>query len=669
MHFPEDVTLLLSLVVCGLLCFLSLRQLRRRGKLPPGPTPLPVLGNILQLRGALLTSLLKIKETYGDVFTIYLGSRPVVVFCGYKMVKEVYVDRGDDFLARGDIAVVDSTYKNYGIAFTSDMTRWRELRRFSMSAMRDFGLGKTSIEVRIQEEAWCLIQELKKTNALLFDPHPFLNKASGNIIFSIMFGKRHDYDDAELLGVLDYISETMYIMSSRWGEVFQMFPRIMPLIPGKHQTLLSNMQKLLTFVKKRVDNNWKTLDPDNPRDYVDAFLIKIEKEKANPNSEYHLTNLVYSTLQIFFAGMETTSSTLVYALLILMKYPDVLDKVYEEIDQVIGRDRIPKLQDRNQMPFTEAVIHELQRFITLVPMGLARKTTRDVKLRGYIIPKGTNICPVIATVLKDPTCFPYPNEFNPKNFIDENGKFTKNDAFMPLSAGKRNCLGEALVRMEIFLFLVTILQNFTLQPEHPKERLDISPAVSGLEFQTDYLCRSPVSRLFLSEPFIRQISPELSLDPHPFLNKASGNIIFSIMFGKRHDYEDVELLDVLQNISEATYIFSSHWGEVFEMFPRIMPFIPGKHQKLLSIMQQLLSYVKKRVENNWKTLDSDNPRDYVDAFLIKIKKFNKHQNTKTGYRSHYGAAGTNFSYKDSINNLDTTTIHPTYIPSGLRHLN
>ncbi|KAM9323953.1 cytochrome P450 2A11-like [Gastrophryne carolinensis] len=132
-------------------------------------------------------------------------------------------------------------------------------------------------------------------------------------------------------------------------------------------------------------------------------------------------------------------------------------KVYEEIDRIIGRDRSPKLQDRNHMPFTEAVIHELQRFINL----------------------GTNICPVIGSVLKDPACSPYPNEFNPKNFLDENGKFAKNDAFMPLAAGKRICLGEALVRMETFLYIVTILQNFTLKLELPREDLDIIPAVSG----------------------------------------------------------------------------------------------------------------------------------------------------------------------------------------------
>nr|DBA20624.1 TPA: hypothetical protein GDO54_017384 [Pyxicephalus adspersus] len=448
---------------------MGLSLLWRRGKLPPGPTPLPLLGNILQLSGGdMVTSLVKMREKYGDVFTVYLGPRPVVVVCGYNAVKEIYIDRADDFIARGDISTFNTTYHNYGIAFTTDVDRWRELRRFSLSTLRDFGLGKKSLEDCIVEECHCLVTELKKS------------KVAGNVIFSIMFGHRHDYDDFELLDVLSTISETFHIISSGWGQMFEMFPTIMQFIPGKHQKILSNMQKLLSYVKKRIEKNKETLDPNYPGDYVDAFLNKMEKEKNNPKTEFNFENLVSSTLQIFFAGVETTGSTMTYALLILIKFPDVLGKVCEEIDRIIGRDRSPKMQDRNRMPFTDAVIHEMQRFIDLIPMGVARKTIRDVAFRGYSLPKNINIYPMLTTVLNDPACFLYPNEFNPKNFLDEKGNFKKNDGFMPLAAGKRNCMGESLARMEIFLLVVTILQNFVLKPELPREDLDLSPDVSGL---------------------------------------------------------------------------------------------------------------------------------------------------------------------------------------------
>ncbi|KAM5145954.1 cytochrome P450 2G1-like isoform 1-T1 [Mantella aurantiaca] len=480
MDLPAVMTVILTLVLSILILHLVVRIFLVHRRLPPGPTPLPLLGNILEFRGGnILNSMMKIREKYGDVFTIYLGSRPVVVVNGFTAVKEVYVDRGDDFLARGVVSTLDISYHNYGIMFTSDTDRWKELRRFSMSAMREFGMGKKSIEDSIIEESQCLVIELKKTKGSFLDPQQFFIKIAGNIIFSIMFGHRHDYEDSELLEIVTTMSETFHIISSRWGQVYEMFPRIMQFIPGKHQTILSNLQKLLQYVEMRVNKNKETLDPDNPGNYVDAFLIKMEKDKNNQHTEYNYKNLVNSTLQIFFAGVDTTGLTLTYAFLIFLKNPDVLGKVCEEIDHIIGRDRSPKMQDRNHMPFTDAVIHEMQRFIDLIPMGAPRKTTRNVEFRGYYLPKDTNVYPMITTVLKDPTCFPYPNEFNPRNFLDETGKFKKNDGFMPLAAGKRNCMGEALARMEIFLLVVTILQNFVLKPELPMEDLNLSPDVSG----------------------------------------------------------------------------------------------------------------------------------------------------------------------------------------------
>nr|UWY61445.1 cytochrome P450 43963 [Bufo gargarizans] len=479
MYFSEDVTLLLTVVVACLILFISFKHFWRKGNLPPGPTSLPILGNCLQLsKGDIVKSLLKLSEKYGEVFTIYLGSRPVIVVTGYKSVKEVYVDRGDDFLGRGDIYSFDFIYKNYGIAFTSNMDRWRELRKFSLSTLRELGMGRRNTEERIQEEAACLVTELKKTESLV-EPRLYISKATCNVIFSIMFGNRCDYEDAELLNVISLMHKTFSIASSTWGQLYEMFPWIMLFIPGKHQKVFIYLKKLLKFVEKIVEINKKSLNRNNPRDYVDAFLIKMEKENTNPKSEFHLTNLVNSALQIFFAGVETISTTLTYSLLLLMKYPDVLGRLQAEIDRVIGESRIPNIEDRSKMPYMEAVIHEIQRYIDILPLNVPHATTKDVNFKGYTIPKGTDVYPLLCSVLKDPTKLSCPDNFDPTHFLDDKGCFKKNETFMPFSAGKRICAGEGLARMELFIFLTTILQHFKLTPEREFTDNDIKPLMAG----------------------------------------------------------------------------------------------------------------------------------------------------------------------------------------------
>ncbi|XP_069602751.1 cytochrome P450 2A5-like isoform X2 [Ranitomeya imitator] len=429
MHLSENITFLLTVVIYCLILIISFMHFWRKRNLPPGPTPLPIMGNLLQLsKGDIVKSLLNLSEKYGEVFTIYLGSRPVIVVTGYKAVKEVLLDRGDDFLARGNVASFDSVYKNY---------------------------------------------------ESLVEPRQYLSKAAYNVIFTTMFGNRHDYEDADLLNVMSMMYTTVSIASSKWGQLYEMFPWVMRYIPGRHQKILISLKQLLQFVKKRVELNKKKLVENNPRSYADVFLIRMEKENTNPKTEFHMNNLLNSILQIFFAGVETISTTLTYSLLLLMKYPNILEKVHKEIDQVIGRDRCPKMQDQSQMPFTDAVIHEIQRFTDLLPMSLPRKTTKDITYRGYSIPKDTNVYPMLTSVLKDPTHFPYPNEFNPQNFLDENGEFKKNDAFIPLAAGKRICMGENLARVEMFIILITILQNFSLKSPVPPQDLDITPEISG----------------------------------------------------------------------------------------------------------------------------------------------------------------------------------------------
>ncbi|KAM5236366.1 cytochrome P450 2B4-like [Ctenodactylus gundi] len=476
----ELSVLLLLAVLTGLLLLLLRGHPRAHGRLPPGPRPLPFIGNLLQMdRQGLLKSFLQLREKYGDVFTLYLGPRPVVLLCGTEAIREALVDQAEAFSGRGTIASVESTFQGYGVIFANG-ERWRTLRRFSLATMRDFGMGKRSVEERIQEEAQCVVEELRNSQGSLVDPTFLLQSATANIICSIVFGQRFHYKDPEFLRLLDLFFQSFALISSFSSQVFELFSSVLKHFPGTHREIYKNLQEINAFIGRSVEKHRATVDPSAPRDFIDTFLLRMDKDKSDPRTEFHHRNLILSSLSLFFAGTETTSTTLRYGFLFLLKYPHIAERVQKEIEQVIGSYRQPALDDRTKMPYTEAVICEIQRFADLIPLGVPHVVTKDTCFRGYNIPKNTEIYPILSSALHDPRYFEKPDTFNPDHFLDAKGALKKSEAFMPFSIGKRICLGEGIARAELFLFFTTILQNFSMSSPVAPEDIDFTPREVGV---------------------------------------------------------------------------------------------------------------------------------------------------------------------------------------------
>ncbi|KAM4668494.1 cytochrome P450 2H1-like [Amazona ochrocephala] len=473
-------TIFLLICISCLLLIAMWRNISQNGKQPPGPIALPLAGNILQLNPKNMPeSLRKLSEKYGSVFTIYLGPQKFVVLYGYDVVKEALIDQADNFSGRGNFPLLKRVFKGSGIV-TSNGDTWKQLRRFALTTLRDFGMGKRSIDERIQEEAHFLVERIRNTHEKPFNPGKFLIHAVSNIICSIVFGDRFDYEDKKFLTLINLLEENTEYQNAMQTQLYNFFPTLMEYAPGPHQKIIKNADEFEKFVLEITAQHKETRDPSCPRDFIDAFLNKMDQEQGNDHSEFTVETLARTTLDLFLAGTGTTSTTLRHGILILQKYPEVQEKVQKEIDRVIGRDRSPCMADRSQMPYTDAVIHELQRFIDLVPLNLPHAVIKDTKFRNYFIPKDTMVLPMLGPILHDSKEFPNPEKFDPGHFLNANGTFKKSDFFMPFSAGKRVCAGEGLARMELFLFLTSILQNFTLKPVVDLKDIDITPSIASV---------------------------------------------------------------------------------------------------------------------------------------------------------------------------------------------
>ncbi|XP_048791296.1 cytochrome P450 2K6-like isoform X3 [Lagopus muta] len=458
-----------SLVPVGLLLILILLLIlktqhfwRSQVKFPPGPQPLPIIGNLHMMDLKKLgQTMLQLSETYGPVFTVQMGLRKVVVLSGYDTVKEALVNHADAFAGRPKIPIIEETGKGKGVVFSRG-ENWKVMRRFTLTTLRDFGMGKKAIEDHVVEEYGYLADVIESQKGKPLEMTELMNSAIANVIVSVLLGKRFDYEDPIFKRLVSLMNENMKLFGSPSVSLYNTFP-ILGFFLKAQKKFTENVKEVNNFIKDTFTKYLKVLDRNDQRSFIDAFLVRQQEENGKDNKFFDDVNLTEVVRNLFTAGMDTTATTLRWGLLLMMKYPEIQKKVQEEIDQVIGSN-LPRTEHRTKMPYTDAVVHEIQRFANILPLNLPHETTMDVTIKGYFIPKGTYVIPLLNSVLQDKTQWEKPCSFYPEHFLNSEGKFVKKDAFMPFSAGRRICAGETLAKMELFLFFTSLLQRFTFQP-------------------------------------------------------------------------------------------------------------------------------------------------------------------------------------------------------------
>ncbi|XP_035829009.1 cytochrome P450 1A5-like [Aplysia californica] len=279
--------------------------------------------------------------------------------------------------------------------------------RIAQNALASLSNKKTNpIEATIASEADVLVSRLLNSNLQPKDPHTEIYLSVGSIICAICFGKRY----------------------------------------------------------RKLQEHLTTYDPNEIRDVTDC-LIKAtiqtpqeEKEAVGLTDEHILTTVQ----ELIGAGFDTIASTLQWAVLYMMSYPDIQEKVHSEIVSQIGQVRPPTLSDLPNLPMTEATLLEVLRHSCIFPFALPHSTTKDTELDGYAIPKDTLVFVNLWSVSRDAEFFQDPEKFDPSRFLDVSGSVidkAKADFFLPFGAGRRKCPGEQLARMELFMFFARLLQK------------------------------------------------------------------------------------------------------------------------------------------------------------------------------------------------------------------
>ncbi|KAM4029118.1 cytochrome P450 2C3-like [Anomaloglossus baeobatrachus] len=437
--------------------FLSWSRQHRHKSLPPGPTPIPLLGTPKYITFFPVSSSIEaLIQKYGSVFTIWKMSEPVIVLCGYETMKEALINHGNQFSDRPDIPVMHFFGNGYNLVGP----RWSSLRRFVTTCLRNAGMGRKAMEIKVLQENKYLIKAVSEEGGKPFNPLLLLGYAATNIISTLMLGEHFDYQDEKLKELLQSTFRYQTQLISPLNTLCNLFPVLLKF-PIISQKVYKEHYFLTKLFNNYINEHKETLNPKSPRDFIDHFLLKMKEVENEVDPDFCDKSLIEMILGLLPTAAVSMASTLKFSVVLLAHYPEVQAKVQQEIDKATKSFHLPKITDKAQMPYTNAVIHEIQRVHDLAPAAFPHAVSEDIVFRGYTIPKGTTVIPFLTSVLQDPSQWETPEDFNPGHFLNEDGQFRTRMAFMPFSAGKRVCLGESFVRMQVFLQIPALLQKFT----------------------------------------------------------------------------------------------------------------------------------------------------------------------------------------------------------------
>ena len=339
---------------------------------------------------------------------------------------------------------------NYGPA-------WRFHRKLFMTAIRQYLSDQKLVEDRISEQVIRLMQYFEDQNGNDFDPGKIFMESVANVIGRITFGKHFDssHPDFEELFQLNnqYFADTE---TSNQLFVLDFFPITKYLPFGAYKSEQKISDRMFEILRQQLKIQENEFDPKVDIGSLIGNLLKERiaaanevgaEERASILSDDYIINTVGD---MFSAGYETTSTTLRWAIAYLVHHPECQRDVQSQLDDVVGRDRMPDLDDRPNLPLVLATIMETLRLGNVAETVLPHYTLSDTILAGYRVPKDTVVMTNLMAVHLDPSLSENPNSFDPSRHIDSDGQLITNSGnFLPFSAGRRVCAGEALAKVRL----------------------------------------------------------------------------------------------------------------------------------------------------------------------------------------------------------------------------
>ena len=437
-------------------------------RLPPGPFALPIFGNAyLMACPSKYLSFTEMEKDYGQVFRIYLGTQLAVVISG-DAIKEALVTKAVDFAGRPSLYSADvfsHDGKAPSVAIEDYSPRLKHLRDISFATLKFFTPDQQASI--ISEKLDRLIQNIHSKLGEPQDVTEQILQTVGSAFCTMSFGSRNEEDDPELKKLIEVDSEIFTMLTN--GFAVDLFPWLKHFPSTSIRSLRELCKERDEILGKIYHEHVQSNRVENPEDMTDVIL-KAKKEaedKGSSNEGIQLTQdrITMFMNDIFIASMNNITYIVSWALLYLIHYPEVQRTLHEELERVIGPNRLPELKDQECLHFLKATITETQRLSSHLPFVVPRKTTVDTTLQGYFIPKDTTVFANVWSLHHNPDIWEDPEDFKPQRFLDKDGTFVPPDEghFAPFGLGPRYCTGASMAKMMVNLMLSRLLHSFKIE--------------------------------------------------------------------------------------------------------------------------------------------------------------------------------------------------------------
>nr|AZU97075.1 cytochrome P450 [Arnebia euchroma] len=457
---------IILLTALGILLWAKTSNSKR--KLPPGPPGWPVFGHMFNLGSDPHITTAKLKEKYGPVIWLRIGSMNTMMILNAKAAAEFFKNHDISFADRNIVETMRShNYNESSLVLAPYGSFWRMLRRLCTVEMFTQKKINETEHVRrkciddmllwIEDEANNIKEEgggIQVTR--------FIFLAGFNMVGNLMLSR--NLVDPKSKKASDFYTAMMGV--SEWTgkpNISDLFGFVKPFdLQGLKRKIDRDMGKALeiasAFVKERM--NGQKEGQEKKKDFLDV-LIEFEgngKDEPDKLSEHDINVFI---LEIFLAGSETTSSSAEWVLTELLRHPEEMTKVQAEIDKIVEVGKKLEEKDIDRLPYLQAVVKEGLRLHPPLPFLIPRRATCDTNFMGYQIPKNTQVLVNVWAIGRDPDCWDDPMSFKPQRFIGSKVDYKgQHFEYIPFGAGRRMCVGIPLGHRMLHFVLGSLLHEF-----------------------------------------------------------------------------------------------------------------------------------------------------------------------------------------------------------------